>query len=261
MLDVNKNENGIVTITLNRPDLHNAFNEEMILGLISEFEKVSFDSTARVVVLKGNGPSFCAGADLNWMKKTKSFTEEENLADSLKLAKLFQVINDCELAVVAVVHGAALGGGVGLVAACDHVIALDSVKFGLTEVRLGLVPAVISPYVIRKIGESNARSLFLSGRRFSAEEALKFNLIHEVCASAEDLNARAQESITDFLSAAPQAQKQAKKLIRIVTNTKHAREEINVKVCEIIAKVRTSSEGQEGMEALLNKRTPKWQKK
>ncbi len=260
MLEVNKSENGIVTITLNRPDLHNAFNEEMILGLISEFEKLSFDSSAKLVVLKGNGPSFCAGADLNWMKKTKSYTEEENLADSLKLSKLFQVINDCELAVIGVVHGSALGGGVGVVAACDHVIAADSVKFGLTEVRLGLVPAVISPYVIRKIGESNARSLFLSGRRFSADEALKFGLIHEIC-SGDDLNKRAEETITEFLRAAPQAQKQAKKLIKIVTNTKFSKEELNVKVCEIIAKVRTSSEGQEGMEALLNKRTPRWQKK
>ena len=163
---------GVLTVTLNRPDVHNAFNDELIAEAIDLFGGI-FDLDARAVVLRGSGPNFCAGADLNWMSRMVSYTREENVRDSSLLARMYALINECPLPVIGRIQGAAIGGGVGLVAVCDIAIATRDAKFGLSEVKLGILPAVISPYVIAKIGETHARALFLTGERFDAERALR----------------------------------------------------------------------------------------
>jgi methylglutaconyl-CoA hydratase len=249
------NERGVTTVTLNRAEVHNAFNEEMIEEVITAFIKLKKCTKTRVVVLTGFGKSFCAGADLNWMSSMVDYSMEENVEDSKKLAKMFETINDFEKPVIGKINGHALGGGVGLVAVCDYAITHDRAKFGFTEVRLGLIPAVISPYCINKIGESHARAWFLSGEMFKGAKAQNIGLIHEVT-SFEDYNQRVDEVISSHLQAAPEAAIVAKKLIRTVLNTN--KEELTDITCSEIAKKRISSEGQEGMKALLNKTKPKW---
>lgn len=248
--------NGILTVTLNRPEIHNAFNDQLIELLCRRFEKINSEDEVRVVVLAGEGKSFCAGADLNWMKKMKQYSHEENVADSKKLAYLFQVINECSKPVVAKVQGAALGGGTGLVAACDYVIASEKALFGFTEVRLGLIPAVISPYVIAKVGESSARAYFLSGNRFDANKAKEIGLVHEVVTS-EKLNESVEIQASSYLKASSIAVSEAKKLIENVLAIKNQNECIEY-TSNQIASLRASTDGQEGMSALLEKRKPKW---
>ncbi|MCB9061753.1 MAG: enoyl-CoA hydratase/isomerase family protein [Halobacteriovoraceae bacterium] len=250
---------GVVTISLNRPEIHNAFNSEMIGQLIKVFKDIETNKEVRAVVLTGNGKSFCAGADLNWMSEMIHFSQEENLIDSLKLANLFKQINHCPVPIIGKINGSALGGGVGLCAVCDYVVAIENASFGFTEVKLGLIPAVISPYVISKIGESNARNLFLSGKRFNTTLAKQIGLIHEVASSDTDLNNFVNEYIKEVLSSGPEAVKSAKSLIKSVINIRHDGEEaLNQFTSEFIAKVRTRNEGQEGMKALLEKRRPNW---
>jgi len=256
---VNKDERGVVTVTLTRPELHNAFNDILIDELTQEFKNLDNDESVKVVVLTGEGKSFCAGADLNWMKRMKDYSDEENYQDSIKLAGLFEAINNFRRPVIGRINGAALGGGAGLVAVCDYVIASEKSKFGFTEVRLGLVPAVISPYVIAKIGESNARVSFLTGDRFGGEEAVEMGLIHKVSLDRyfeKDIN----EAVEKFLKAGPKAQALAKELVRNVVHLHGMgdREKLMDYTCRTIAKARTSEEGQEGMAALLEKRKPKW---
>lgn len=250
---------GVLTITLNRPDLHNAFNDELIASLTSSIENSAQDDSVRVIVLTGEGRSFCAGADLNWMKKMKNYSDEENFQDSMKLARLFEVLNSVTKPIVGKINGAALGGGVGLVAVCDYVIAKEDAKFGLTEVLLGLAPAVISPYVIAKIGESHARALFLTGEKFGPEKAKEIGLVHQISLSRY-FEKDTDEVISRFLMAAPKAQEATKKLIQNVirlTNDEPAHSVIKY-TCETIARLRSSNEGQEGMSALLEKRRPAW---
>jgi len=247
-------EEGIVTVTLNRPDIHNAFNDEFISELTSFFKEVSNHNETRLLILTGAGKSFCAGADLNWMKRMKDYSDEENYRDSLALAGLFESLNQVAFPVIGVVNGACLGGGTGLVAACDYVMASDSALFGFTEVGLGLIPAVISPFVIAKIGESNARAYFLSGERFDAEKAKELGLIHEV---SGDLEAILAEKKKRFLKAGPEAARAAKELIKGVMSCTQ-REEARDYTCKMIAKIRVGNEGQEGMTALLEKRKPHW---
>lgn len=252
-------EDQVLTITLNRPEVHNAFNDEMIKGLTFEFEKLNEkDNQVRVVVIEGEGKSFCAGADLNWMKKMKDYSKEDNYRDSVALSKLFHVINTCKLPVVAKVHGAVLGGGVGLVSACDYVVAQEQTTFGLTEIRLGLLPAVISPFVIAKIGESQARALFLTGERFDEQRALSMGLVHRV--SLERYLAQdTQKVVESLLSAAPYAQSRAKELITTVTKLSHQEYgQAQDYTCQLISEIRVGAEGQEGMSALLEKRKPQW---
>lgn len=250
-----KGKKGIVRIILNRPELHNAFNDDMITGLIKAFEDIEKDESLRLVTITGEGKSFCAGADLNWMKKMVSYSAEENLQDSKALAKLFESINNCRLPVLAKVNGAALGGGTGVVAACDFVLSAKSAKFGFTEVRLGLIPAVISPFVIAKIGESNARAWFLSGERFSAEKAMDMGLVHEVC-PLDSLDIEFEGFVEKFLKAGPLAAVEAKSLIKKVLNlNEQAATDLT---CKTISRIRTSAEGQEGMQALLDKRKANW---
>lgn len=250
-------DNGVARVALNRPEIHNAFNEELIAELTETFIRLESDDEVRLIVLSGVGKSFCAGADLSWMGKMKDYSIEENLQDSLMLAELFHVINATTRPVIGVVQGAAMGGGVGLVAVCDYVLAEAQAKFGLTEVRLGLVPAAISPFVIAKMGESNARATFLSGERFGAEDAKRMGLVHEV---TDDLPARVEEVIASFLKAGPNAVREAKKLIRDVLNLQGEGENQRVHTAKVISALRVSDEGQEGMNALLEKRKPKWVK-
>ncbi|EQC44061.1 enoyl-CoA hydratase-related protein [Bacteriovorax sp. Seq25_V] len=248
---------GVATITLNRPEIHNAFNDELILGLIKEFKEMDADPSVKLVVLTGEGKSFCAGADLNWMKKMVSYTLEENIADSMNLANLFEVTNFFSKPIIGKINGAALGGGSGLVAVCDHVVAHESALFGFTEARLGLVPAVISPYVIAKIGHSNARTLFLSGKRFDAVYAKSIGLVHDISLDRyfeKDI----QTTIEEFLKSSPAAQVESKKLIFGVESRMHSLEDRKKFTCETIAKMRISEQGQEGMNALLEKRKPNW---
>ncbi len=253
-LEVIEKESGVKEVWLNRPELHNAFNAELIEEMISLFQ--SFKNE-RLIILSGRGTSFCAGADLNWMKAMKDYTKEENLKDSKRLAKMFSTINDCDVPVLGRVNGHALGGGVGLVSVCDFVIANQEATMGFTEVRLGLIPAVISPYCISKVGESNARAWMLSGERFSAEEAKRMGLVHEIV-SANELDFKVEEYKKKFLAAGPEAAKEAKRLIRGVMKNLKTSEDLT---CNMITERRVSAEGQEGMRALLEKDKPSWMKK
>lgn len=249
--------NGVKEVWLNRPEIHNAFNAELIADLIKLFESFKNDKSLRLIILSGKGTSFCAGADLNWMKAMKNYTKEENFRDSKELAKLFSTINECEVPVIGRINGHALGGGLGLVSVCDYAVSVKEAMLGFTEVRLGLIPAVISPYCISKIGESHARAWMLSGERFSADEALKMGLLHEVVEAGE-LDHRINEMEKKFLAAGPQAAREAKKLIRSVVKNLKASEDLT---CQMISERRISSEGQEGMRALLEKDKPAWMKK
>jgi len=253
-LEVVEKELGVKEVWLNRPELHNAFNAELIEEMISLFESFKDE---RLIILSGRGPSFCAGADLNWMKAMKNYSKEENFRDSKRLAKMFSAINECNIPVIGRINGHALGGGVGLVSVCDYVIATPETLMGFTEVRLGLIPAVISPYCISKIGESNARAWMLSGERFSAEEAKRMGLVHEVC-SFNDLDQKVDEIKKKFLAAGPEAAKEAKRLVREVMKNLKSSEDFT---CQMITERRVSSEGQEGMRALLEKDKPAWMKK
>ena len=251
--DISKN--GVATVTLNRPEVHNAFNDLMIEEIINVFTDLGNCSTTRIVVLTGEGKSFCAGADLNWMSSMVEYTMEENFQDSKKLAMMFETINNFRKPVIGKINGHALGGGVGLVAVCDYAITHDRSKFGFTEVRLGLIPAVISPYCINKIGESHARAWFLSGEMFKGPKAQNIGLIHEVT-TLEEFENRSDEVIKSFLQAAPEAAVVAKELIRNVLRVEKS--ELTKITCSEIAKKRISIEGQEGMKALLNKTKPSW---
>ena len=251
---------GVATITLNRADIHNAFNDQLIAELTDKFKTMDCDESVRLVVLTGSGKSFCAGADLNWMKSMVNYSELENFEDSKRLSDLFETINTFSKPVIGKINGAALGGGVGLVACCDYVIASERAIFGLTEVMLGLIPAVISPYVIAKMGESNARATFLTGQRFDAKKAMEYGLVHQI--SLERHFHKDVDTLCEtFLKAAPEAQKVAKSLIKNVLKLeKSSYEDISSYTCKTIAQKRTSDEGQEGMNALLEKRKPNWMK-
>lgn len=250
----------VVTVRLNRPEVHNAFNEELIADLTQAFLELGEDAQVRVIVLEGEGKSFCAGADLHWMAKMKDYSMERNVEDSRKLAEMFHTINECPKVVVGKVQGAAMGGGVGLAAVCDYVVAERDAKFGLTEVRLGLVPAVISPFVVAKMGESNARAWFLSGERFDAEQAQWMGLAHELADGVVALDMQTQQAVRRFLRAAPKAVQAAKGLIADVQRMQGDREGLITDTSKVIAKLRVGDEGQEGMAALLNRTKPRWDK-
>lgn len=249
-------QRGVATLTLNRPELHNAFNDELIRDLVTCFSDLETNSGVRLVVLTGEGKSFCAGADLNWMKRMKDYTHEENVRDSEHLAELFTVINRFSRPVIGKVNGSALGGGAGLVACCDYVIAVDTALIAFTEVRLGLLPAVISPFVIAKIGEAHARASFLSGAKINMSRAFVMGLVHQVT-TLDLLDQETEKVIADFLLAGPVATVKAKELIKRVVRSETI-EDTRDFTCEMIAKARVSSEGQEGMSALLEKRKASW---
>ena len=253
MIELKLSKN-VATLTLNRPEIHNAFNAELITGLTKTLEELKTQDV-RALILTGAGKSFCAGADLNWMSSMKTWSEEENFQDSKKMAKMFHTLNTMPMPVIGRVNGHALGGGSGLVACCDYVVANEEALFGFTEARLGLLPAVISPFVMAKIGESHARAWFLSGERFNSEEAKRMNLVHELT-NLDDIDERVEKVTTSFLQAGPEAARAAKSLIFKVRVAQMVEDE----TCRIISKIRVGPEGQEGMRALLAKDKPKWVK-
>jgi len=245
----------VATVTLARPEIHNAFNEVMIAELNDLFAQLAEDPSVRVVVLTGAGKSFCAGADLHWMGKMVSYSFEENFEDSMKLAELMHRMYAHPCPTICRVNGATVGGGTGLVAACDIAIASTSAFFSLSEVRIGLVPACIGPYVVKRIGEARARELFLTGERIPAEKAAQIGLVNAAVPEA-DLDSEVRKRVELMLKCGPEALKAAKKLLEGVTA--RAASELKEFTAEMIAQLRVSEEGQEGMKAFLAKRTPRW---
>ena len=245
----------VTTVTLNRPDVRNAFNEELIRELTDWAEHVPADGSVRVAVLQGAGSVFCAGADLNWMSKMVGYSREENLDDARRAAGMLRALDSVRVPLIGRIHGAALGGGSGLAAVCDVVVAAEDAVFGFTEVTLGILPAMISPYVVRRIGLSAARELCLSGTRFSAARAREIGLVHEVVA-AERLDLTVDRHVQLFLKAAPQAVARTKQLLADVYGKKPA--DVMALTVDAIATQRVSAEGQDGMKAFMEKRPPKW---
>lgn len=251
--------NGVATITLNRPDIHNAFDDILIADLTAKIEALVADPAVRVIILTGAGKSFSAGADLNWMKRMAGYSHAENLADSQALAKLMKVLNFASKPTIALVNGAAFGGGVGLAACCDIVIASDRASFCLSEVKLGLIPAVISPYVVEAIGVNQARRYFLTAERFDAPTAQQIGLVHEIT-TTDELSARGQEMANILLGNGPDAIHAAKNLIYAVAN-KPISDAVIDDTAHRIANQRASAEGREGVGAFLEKRPANWSKK
>ena len=251
-------ERQVARVVLNRPDVHNAFDDALIAELTTALGALDADSGVRAVLLTGAGASFSAGADLNWMRRMAQAGEAENRADAERLAALMRTLNFLSKPTIARVNGAAYGGGVGLVACCDVAIAADGAKFGLTEVKLGLVPAVISPYVIAAIGARHARRLFVTGEIFDASEALRIGLVDTLVAPA-GLDAAVDDALDLLAKGGPQAQAEAKQLaLRIGGMTKQSAERADVDNAALIARLRVSAEGQEGLGAFLDKRKPRW---
>lgn len=249
---------GVRRITLNRPQVHNAFDDVLIAELSEALAAAGGDAAVRAVVLTGEGASFSAGADLNWMRGVASAGEAENREDSLRLASLMRTLQFLPKPTIARVNGAAYGGGVGLIACCDIAIGVDSARFGLTEVKLGLVPAVISPYVIHAIGLRHARRLFLTGELFDAATAQDIGLLH-LCVPAEQLDEAVDGTLALLAKAGPVAQAEAKQLaLRMAGATEADAERIDRDNAALIARLRVSDEGQEGLGAFLGKRTPRW---
>lgn len=248
--------NGVARLTLTRPEVHNAFNDQLIAELTQALRGLDSDPRVRIVVLAAEGKSFSAGADLNWMKSMAGYSEQENLEDSRALAGLMRTLNDLSKPTLALVQGSAFGGGVGLVACCDIAIAVDSAKFALTEVKLGLIPSVISPYVVAAIGQRAARRYFLTGEPFGAKEACALGLIDRVV-SFEDLEATGEEIAALLLKAGPEAQAAAKDLIFAVSE-RPVDDALVEETARRIAKIRVGPEGQEGLAAFFEKRRPSW---
>ena len=248
--------NHVGLVALNRPELHNAFNETLIAELTTVLQALDADSSVRAVVLTGHGKSFCAGADLNWMKKMAGYGAAENLADAQGLALMLRTLNGLSKPTMACVRGAAFGGGVGLVACCDIAVAAQDAVFALSEAKLGLIPATISPYVIEAIGARQARRYFLTAERFTAAEAFRIGLVHDIVPASE-LDARINALLADLLMAGPAAQLECKALIRGVAHRPIGADVI-AGTAEHIAAVRASPEGKEGVAAFLGKRPPEW---
>ena len=249
----------VARVTLDRPDVHNAFNATVIADLRSTFAALAREGPTelRAVVLAGAGPSFCAGADIAWMRAAMQLDVEGNEQDAMAMADMFEAIDTCPAPVVARVHGAALGGGMGLCAVADLVIAESGTRFGFTETRLGILPAVISPFVIAKIGESHARALFPGGRRFDAIRAQRIGLVHEVVEGDAALDTAVDAAVNDLLAAGPTATRAAKSIVREVRGLGHGSSKWHT--ARVIARQRTSAEAQEGFRAFDEKRPPSWE--
>ena len=247
---------GIAKLTLNRPALHNAFDDRLIAGLTGRLRELETTPDVRVIILAANGKSFSAGADLNWMRGMAAAGEAANRDDALALARLMRTLDELPKPTIARVHGAAFGGGVGLVACCDIAIGAPEAKFGLTESKLGLLPAVISPYVIAAIGARQARRWFATAEIFDAAEALRIGLLHQVVAS-DLLDAAVQRQIDLLMKAGPVASATAKALVRRVVTAGDSATADDANA-ELIARLRVSPEGQEGISAFLDKRKPAW---
>jgi methylglutaconyl-CoA hydratase len=248
----------VVRVTLDRPDVHNAFNATLIDELRLAFAALERETPTelRVVVLAGNGPSFCAGADVDWMRAAMQLDVEANEHDAMAMADMLETIDTCPVPVIARVHGPALGGGSGLCAVADIVIAEAGARFGFTETRLGILPAVISPFVIAKIGDTHARALFPGGRRFDAVRAQRIGLVHEVVEGVDALDAAVDQAIADILASGPTAVRAAKAIVREVRGLGHGSAKWHT--ARVIARQRVSDEAQEGFRAFTEKRRPAW---
>jgi methylglutaconyl-CoA hydratase len=245
----------LARVVLARPDVRNAFDDRLIGELTDAFQSLGEDGGVRAVLLSGDGPVFCAGADVRWMRKAGGYSTEENMRDAERMARMLRTIDDCPRPVIATAQGAAIGGGVGLLAACDVVIAAEDCVFSLAEVRLGILPAVVSPYVVRSIGPRFARDLFLTGDRFDARTAYRIGLVHEVAGAAE-LESAARRRVESILSSGPEAVAAAKRLIAQVVG--RSPEEAMALTVRTIAERRASKEAKEGLSAFLEKRRPSW---
>ncbi|MBB3062640.1 enoyl-CoA hydratase/isomerase family protein [Microbulbifer rhizosphaerae] len=248
---------GIVTVTLNRPELHNAFDDELIRELGETFDRLSQNPSIRALVLAANGESFSAGGDLNWMKRMADYSEEENRRDAAALAAMLHKLDTFPAPTIARIQGAAFGGGVGLVSCCDIAVASERASFCLSEVKIGLLPATISPYVINAVGTRQARRYFVTAERFSAERAREIGLVSEVCAENE-LDSTVQNLADTIAANGPRAVAMAKQLAMSMSN-RVINEELQGQTSALIAAVRVSAEGQEGLGAFLEKRAPSWQ--
>lgn len=248
----------VVRVTLARPDVHNAFDASLIGELRSTFLGFGREdaSALRVVVLAGDGPSFCAGADIAWMRAAMELDVEGNEQDAMAMADMFEAVDVCPVPVIARVHGAALGGGMGLCAVADLVIAESGTRFGFTESRLGILPAVISPFVVAKIGETHARALFPGGRRFDAVRAQRIGLVHELAEGEEALDAAVEAAVADILASGPTAVRAAKAVVREVRGLGHGSAKWHT--ARVIARQRVSDEAHEGFDAFTEKRRPAW---
>jgi methylglutaconyl-CoA hydratase len=244
-------DGGVARVTLARPDVRNAFNADVIRELHAIFTRLSGDAAVRAVVLAGEGKVFCGGADINWMRASLELSFDQNVADAERMSDMYRAIDRCSKPVIARIQGAALGGGAGLAAVCDIAIAGDDALFGFTETKLGIIPAVISPFVLAKIGVSYARALFLTGERFGAERARTIGLVHEVVAVA-DLDAAVERVLGELRTAGPSAVAAAKALIPAVTAAGY--DASKVLTAQAIAKQRVTPEGQEGLRAFLERR-------
>lgn len=248
-------QGAVARAALHRPDVRNAFNEQMLEDLLETFAAIRDDPGIRVVVLTGEGKSFCAGADLHWMKRVVEYTYEENYEDSLKLARTLREIYACPKPVIGRVNGPAIGGGTGVVAVCDIAIASEDAVFAFTETKLGLTPAAISPYLLKRMGEKNLRQYFLTGERFTAARAAEMGLVNAVVPAGE-LDAAVDARVAMILTGGPEALATSKELIREISE--RSLDENGPYTAEVISRLRMSEEGQEGMNAFLKKRKPRW---
>lgn len=254
-LDIER-QDSVARIILNRPDVRNAFNETVIAEITHVFQVLGSDGSIRAIVLAARGATFCAGADLNWMQKMAGYTHEENRADAGQLAEMLRTIYFCPKPVVAKVQGDCYAGGMGLVAACDIAVAVEDAHFCLSEVKLGLIPATISPYVIKAMGENAARRYFLTAERFSAAEALRLGFVH-AAVEADALDATVDDIVKALVSASPNAVKEAKRLVQDIAGAPLT-DALIADTVERITVIRASDEGREGVRAFLEKRKPGW---
>ena len=247
---------GVATITLSQPEIRNAFSDEVIAEITAAFEAVAQHAAVRAVVLAAEGPAFCAGANLNWMRRMADYSREENLVDAGKLAQMLRVIYECPKPTIARVQGDVYAGGLGLVAACDMAVSVDSAHFCLSEVKIGLIPATIAPYVLRAMGARAGQRYFLTGERFDAAEALRIGFVHQVVAP-EALDDAVDGLLKHLLQASPAAVRACKRLVQDTAG--HAIDEALIaRTVEGIAEIRASAEGKEGVQAFLAKRKPAW---
>ncbi len=246
----------VMEVVLNRPNIHNAFNETMIEEIRQFFVLVNDLDSVRVVIISGAGKSFCAGADLNWMRDVSTYSYEQNLSESENLSACFYAIYTCKKPTLAVVHGAAIGGANGLLAACDIAVAVEDTVFSLSEVKIGIVPACISPYIVKRIGESKSREMMITGQRFSGAKAKAIGLVN-FSGTPEETQAYIKQTIDAIRTSGPVAITMCKQLLYDLNNN-WTFEDAKFKTAELIAQLRQSPEGQEGMDAFLNKRKPNW---
>ena len=245
----------VARVTLYRPDVRNAFNDQMLEDLLEVFASIRHDPEIRLAVLTGEGKSFCAGADLHWMKRVVNYTYEENYEDSLNLARMLREIYACPKPVIGRINGPAIGGGTGMVAVCDIAIASEDAVFAFTETKLGLTPATISPYLLKRVGERNLHEYFLTGERFSASRAAEIGLVNAVV-PVDELDVAVDAKVEMIMTGGPEALAVSKELIREISE--RSLDENGPYTADVIARLRVSDEGQEGMNAFLNKKKPRW---